>query len=81
MAEISKPQLNIRGISKILRSYQGRVDGIGEAMAKDGPGNYRYVARPHRFTARGYVETADAETAASDAQTAELMQRLGRAIK
>lgn len=80
-SSFDRVKLNLPGVSAMLRAQQPTVDSVGEAIAGNAEGNYRYVSNPHRYTARGHTETADSETAISDSKTHELLRSVGRSIR
>ena len=54
---MAKPvvKLNLQGINAVLREAQPFLDEQGEAIAARAGEGFEYVAKPHRWTARGYV--------------------------
>lgn len=67
-------KLNLRGLNELMRSsaVQARVDRLGRQMAERAGEGFEYVARPHPWTARGYVQVADGDGARRQARDAVL---------
>ena len=72
-------KLNIRGINKLMSStpVQGEVDAHGKRRAALAGENFEYVSRPHRWTARGYIQPANYEGRKEQAENAVLERVLG----
>lgn len=70
----SRVTLNLSQINKLMTSpaVQRIVDDEGERMAAEAGDGFEYVARPHPFTARGYVQTDSASAARKQARDAVL---------
>lgn len=51
-------KLSLRGLNQLMTSalVQAVVDRVGERMASAAGEGFTYTARPHKYTARGYVE-------------------------
>lgn len=73
-------KLNLAGINALMTSpaAQAAVDRIGRQMAADAGEGFEYVARPHRYTARGYVQSSDARARRRQMRDAVLEQSLGQ---
>jgi len=78
MAEAVK--LNLAAINAIMTSpgAQAIVDHIGRQMAASAGDGFEYVASPHPFTARGYVQTNSARGRRRQALQAQLERSLGQ---
>ena len=73
-------KLKLAGLNKLMRSapVQSLVnEKAGRISAAAGP-KYRVVVRPHRYTARAFVEPRESEQI-SDADTIGLLRALGSA--
>ncbi|MGX9349171.1 hypothetical protein [Microbacterium sp. KNMS] len=73
MAKVSV-KLSLPGINRLMRSekVQAQLDRLGRDMAADAGEGFEYVAKPHRYTARGYVQVASVEGARRQARDAVL---------
>lgn len=73
-------KLNLAGLNALMTSApaQAIVDRIGRQMAANAGGGFEYVARPHPYTARGYVRTTDARARRRQMREAVLEQALGQ---
>ena len=73
MAKVSV-KLNLPGINRLMRSeaVQAQLDRLGQDMAADAGEGFEYVAKPHRYTARGYVQVASGDGARRQARDAVL---------
>jgi len=73
-------KLNLSGINAVMTSpaAQALVDRLGKQVASDAGDGFEYVPRPHRYTARGYVQTGDARARRRQAKEAALEGALGR---
>lgn len=73
-----KVKLNLRGINALMRSepVQSVVDERGRRIAAAAGANFEYVARPHRWVARGFVQPANFEGAREEARTKRLTRAL-----
>lgn len=60
MAETGGVTLNIEAINEILRAAQPMLDARGRRMAAAAGEGFEYVASPHKWTARGFVQTSSA---------------------
>lgn len=78
MAENVK--LTLAGVNAIMtsRAAQAIVDSIGRDMAAAAGDGFGYVARPHRYTARGYVQPTNARARRRQMRDAVLEQALGQ---
>lgn len=67
-------RLNLPGINRLMREQkvQAQLDDIGQEMAADAGDGFEYVAKPHRYTARGYVQVASGDGARRQARDAVL---------
>lgn len=76
---INDVRLNLPAINAIMRSQpvQGLLDEVGKKMAANAGDGFEYVARPHRWTARGYVQTASARARRRQAREAVLERAMG----
>lgn len=71
-------KLKVEGVSAVLRDAQSVVDRVGADAAAELGDGYEYVAKPHRFTARGFVQTASREGQITEAREKRLHRILGR---
>lgn len=73
-------KLNLAGLNALMASApaQAIVDRIGRQMAANAGDGFEYVARPHPYTARGYVQTTDARARRRQMREAVLEQALGQ---
>lgn len=73
-------KLNLAGLNTLMTSApaQAIVDRIGRQMAANAGDGFEYVARPHPYTARGYVQTTDARARRRQMREAVLEQALGQ---
>lgn len=73
-------KLNLRGLNAVMTSpsVQAAVDRAGREMAASAGDGFEYVARPHRYTARGYVQTANASARRRQMRDAVLERTLGQ---
>ena len=72
-------KLNISGINALMKSspVQAEVDAQGERRAALAGDNFEYVPRPHRWTARGYIQPANYEGRKEQADNAVLERAMG----
>lgn len=72
-------KLNIRGINALMKSspVQAEVDAQGKRRAALAGDNFEYVPRPHRWTARGYIQPANYEGRKEQADNAVLERVMG----
>ncbi|GAA3009084.1 hypothetical protein [Microbacterium aurantiacum] len=72
-------RVNLRSLNAIMTSppAQALVDAIGRQMAATAGEGFEYVRRPHRWTARGYVQTATARARRRQARDAVLERAVG----
>lgn len=79
MAQVTV-KLVLRGVNETMRQHrvQAHVDRVGRAMAADAGEGFEYVARPHRWTARGYVQIASGVGARRQAREAVLERVMSR---
>lgn len=73
-------QLDLNGLNKIMTSpeIQAVVDSTGRRMAAAAGDGFEYVASPHRWTARGYVQPKNARAMREQAKTAALERALAQ---
>lgn len=73
-------KLNLAGINVVMTSQgaQALVDRLGKQMAAGAGDGFEYVARPHRYTARGYVQTNSVRGRRRQAKEAALERVLGQ---
>lgn len=78
MASIGSVRLNLRTINSIMSSQAAQrvVDDEGRDMARRAGDDFEYVASPHKWTARGFVQPANFEGAKQEARD----KRLTRSI-
>lgn len=78
MSSIGVVKLNLREINRIMSSEAAQrvVDEEGRAMSRRAGGDFEYVASPHKWTARGFVQPANFDGAKQEARD----KRLTRAI-
>lgn len=74
-------QLDLNGLNKIMRSPEAQaiVDSVGRRMAAAAGEDFEYVASPHRWVARGYVQPKNARGMREQARNAALERALGQA--
>lgn len=72
-------KLSLPGLNALMRSapVQAIVDARGKRMAAVAGENFEYVPRPHKWTARGYVQPANAEGRREEAREKRLNRALG----
>lgn len=71
--QVIRVRLKLGSINMILRAAQPQVDKVGRAMAADAGDGFAYEGRkPHRWTARGFVQTSSAAGARRQAKHAVL---------
>lgn len=72
-------RLRLRGLNELMRSspVQAEVDRRGREMAGRAGANFEYVASPHRWVARGFVQPANGDGAREQAKGAVLERALG----
>lgn len=73
-------KLNLAGLNVVMTSpaVQAEVDRIGARMAAAAGEGFEYVARPHRYTARGYVQATSDRARRRQMRDAVLEQALGQ---
>lgn len=73
-------KLKLTGLNKLMRSapVQAEVNRRGARIAAAGGKKYRLVERPHRYTARAYVEPVEGAKI-TDADQARLLRALDAA--
>lgn len=78
MAKINGLKLNLRSINRIMASDSAQkvVDDEGRAMARRAGSNFEYVARRHKWTARGFVQPANLEGAKDEARDKKLTRAI-----
>ncbi|MCC4906970.1 hypothetical protein [Microbacterium sp. cx-59] len=76
-------KLNLGTINQLMTSAQAQaiVDSVGRQMAANAGDGFEYVARPHRWMARGYVQTISARARRRQARDAVLERALGAVRK
>ncbi|MEV8167340.1 hypothetical protein AB0O70_05390 [Microbacterium paraoxydans] len=81
MAQRIPVQLNLRGLNTIMRSPEAQaiVEDVGRRMAAAAGDDFEYVASPHRWVARGYVQPKNARGMREQARNAALERALGQA--
>lgn len=77
MDDIRGLRLNLRGLNTLMRAQQSAVDREGQRMAANAGPDFEYVARPHKWTARGYVQPANARGMREQKRNAVLERVLG----
>lgn len=77
MSDIRGLKLNLRGLNQIMRAQQPAVDQAGRRMAAEAGPDFEYVSRPHKWTARGYVQPANARGMREQKRNAVLERVLG----
>lgn len=73
-------KLKLTGLNKLMRSapVQAEVNRRGARIAAAAGKKYRLVVRPHRYTARAYVEPVEGAKI-TDADQARLLRALDAA--
>lgn len=73
-------KLNLAGLNVLMTSppVQAEVDRVGKRLAASAGDGFEYVARPHPYTARGYVQTANARAQRRQMRDAILERALGQ---
>ncbi|MGU3424030.1 hypothetical protein [Microbacterium paraoxydans] len=81
MAQRIPVQLNLRGLNTIMRSPEAQaiVEDVGRRMAAAAGDDFEYIASPHRWVARGYVQPKNARGMREQARNAALERALGQA--
>lgn len=81
MAQRIPVQLNLSGLNTIMRSPEAQaiVEDVGRRMAAAAGDDFEYVASPHRWVARGYVQPKNARGMREQARNAALERALGQA--
>lgn len=76
---MAQVKLNLAGLNQLMRSdaVQAIVDAEGRRVAAAAGSNFEYVARPHRYVARGYVQAKNARGMREQARNAVLERALG----
>lgn len=76
---MAKPKvtLKIGGIRKVLREAQPEVDSVARRKAAVAGSAVRVVSKPHRYTARTYIETDGIEGAIAQAKDHVLERVIG----
>lgn len=72
-------KMNLPGLNQLMRSdtVQAIVDAEGRRIASSAGSDFEYVARPHRYVARGYVQAKNARGMREQARNAVLERALG----
>jgi len=80
---MAKPKvvLNMGGINAVLREAQPVVDAAAERMQGAAGPDYEVVSKPHRWTARAFVQTATAKGARDNAKHNTLARALGGQVR
>ena len=70
--------LNLPGLNALMRSaeVQAEVNRRGQRIQAAAGENFEYVASPHRYTARGYVQVNGAAGAREEARDKRLTRSL-----
>ena len=81
MAQRFQVKINLPGLNAIMRSAEAQaiVDSAGRRMAAAAGDDFEYVASPHRWVARGYVQPKNARGMREQARNAALERALGQA--
>lgn len=71
--------LRLTGLNKLMRSpeAQALVDDHGRRIATRAGADFEYVADPHKWTARGFVQPANIRGMREQAKNAALERALG----
>lgn len=81
MADV-RVKLKLSGLNKLMRSapVQAEVDRVGRRIARNAGEGFAYsTPRPHRWTARGFVQTDSVEGARRQAEDAVLERAMSAA--
>lgn len=81
MADV-RVKLKLPGLNKLMRSapVQAEVDRVGRRVAAAAGEGFAYsTPRPHKWTARGYVQTNSADGAKRQAEDAVLERAISEA--
>ena len=72
-------KLKLGGIKKVLRSHpvQSEVARLAKRMSDAAGEGFEYVVKPHRYTARAFVQTKDAAGARRQAKEHVLERVVG----
>jgi hypothetical protein len=72
-------KLNLAALNQIMASpeMQTIVDSVGREVAANAGDGFEYVRRPHRWTARGYVQATTARAMRRQARDAVLERAVG----
>lgn len=78
MAEKPIVKLNLAGLNALMTSsaVQSIVDERGRRIAAAAGPDFEYVQRPHRWTARGFVQPANAAGARDEAKNKSLTRAI-----
>lgn len=81
MAEKPTVKLKLAGLNQVMRlpDVQRLLDERGRRAAAAAGPNFEYVASPHRWTARGFVQPANAEGAREEAKDKKLTRAIDAA--
>lgn len=81
MAQRFQVRLNLPNLNAVMRSAKAQaiVDTAGRRMAAAAGDDFEYVASPHRWVARGYVQPKNARGMREQARNAALERALGQA--
>lgn len=81
VAQRFQVRLNLPNLNAVMRSAEAQaiVDSAGRRMAAAAGDDFEYVASPHRWVARGYVQPKNARGMREQARNAALERALGQA--
>lgn len=81
MVQRFQVRLNLPNLNAVMRSAKAQaiVDAAGRRMAAAAGDDFEYVASPHRWVARGYVQPKNARGMREQARNAALERALGQA--
>ena len=74
-----KVKLNLQAINRLMSSepVQKVVNQEGERIAQRAGAGFEYVASPHRWTARGFVQATSAAAMRAEARDKTLTRAVG----
>lgn len=75
---VTKIKLKLKGVNELMRSepVQAHMDQVGRRMAAAAGPGISYLPKPHKWTARGYVQTTTAEGRRREAEDKVLLSAL-----
>lgn len=75
---VTKVKLKLKGVNELMRSepVQSELDRVGRRMAAAAGDGVEYQPRPHKWTARGYVQTRTASARRREAEDKTLTAAL-----